>query len=144
MASRAAIVPITVAQGGGARRSSSGSRKLQKAEQTIKRLRQRNKEEREFGNEELASVAGPFLVGMMKAKGTELPSIGGMDPELVWGLALGMFGRRIASGDIGQYLQGAGVGLLACAARRAGEVGHMRSNAPAQGQVQSKGYDDDE
>ena len=147
MSSRAQIVPISV--GSAPRRSSAGSAKLRKADETIKRLRARNRKERDFGPEEMASIAGPFVVGLMRSNGTNLPSFGDFDPELVWGLGLGLLGRRIASGELGQYLQGAGVGLLACAARRAGEVGHMRSNqgaaAPApQPVTASRGYDDDD
>ena len=97
-----------------------------KAEQTIKRLRTKRRESTGM-EKHLYTVGAPLAVGLLKARGTSLPTIGGFDSNLTWGLALALLGPRIGSGSFGRGLEAAGVGLLAVAASRAGETGTMRT-----------------
>lgn len=81
---------------------------------------------------QLATVGAPFLVGLMKARGTSLPTVGGFDPNLVWGLGLALLGGKLG-GSFGQHAKNGGIGLLAVAAGRAGEVGTMRTEGDFDG-----------
>jgi hypothetical protein len=75
---------------------------------------------------QLATIGAPLVVGLLKARGTALPSIGGFDPNLVWGLGLAILGSKLG-GNLGQHAKNGGVGLLAVAAGRAGETGSVRT-----------------
>lgn len=124
-----------------ARRRSTGlairrhgpSPKLVKAEATIKRMRSRAREGTGLEGQ-LATIGAPLLVGLLKARGTSLPTFGGFDPNLTWGLALALLGGKIG-GSLGQHAKNGGVGLLAVAAGRAGETGSVRTEGD---------FDDDE
>jgi hypothetical protein len=106
-------------------RRSGPSPKLVKAEATIKRLR--SKARVPSGLEgQLATIGAPLVVGLLKARGTSLPTVAGFDSNFIWGLGLALAGPRIG-GAMGKHAANAGVGLLAVAASRAGETGTLKT-----------------
>jgi hypothetical protein len=107
------------------------SPKLVKAEATIKRMRARARSGTGLEGQ-LATVGAPLLVGLLKARGTNLPTVGGFDPNLVWGLAGALLGGKVG-GSIGQHIKNGGIGLLAVAAGRAGETGSVRTEGDFDG-----------
>jgi hypothetical protein len=106
-------------------RRSGPSPKLVKAEATIKRMRARARTGTGLEGQ-LATIGAPLVVGLLKARGTSLPTLGGFDANLVWGLGLALLGSKLG-GSLGQHAKNGGVGLLAVAAGRAGETGSVRT-----------------
>lgn len=81
---------------------------------------------------QLATIGAPLVVGLLKARGTALPTVGGFDANLVWGLGLALLGSKLG-GSMGQHAKNGGIGLLAVAAGRAGETGSVRTEGDFDG-----------
>jgi hypothetical protein len=86
----------------------------------------------------IITVGAPAVLGIMASKDTYLPTIGGYHPMLVWGAPMALLGEKALGGVWGKRVKAAGLGLLACAANRAGATGSFKTTS-----VSSSGDDED-
>lgn len=65
-----------------------------------------------------ATAAFVALEKSLKEKKQSLPTVMGLDPALLYGATLYLFGRKLAGGKSGKLAESAGAGLLSYAAGR--------------------------
>lgn len=71
------------------------------------------------------TIGAPVAFAMAERKGVKLPSVMGLDPALLIGGALAVFGGK-AGGRNGKRLEAAGDGILAYAAARSAARGSVK------------------
>lgn len=107
------------------RRKSSGPNK--KTEQLKKRLA--NLRKRASGLETdtklaLVTLGTPVALSLLKKhQGFELPTVGGINPNVLWGGALVLLGPTLVKGESGRMLSAAGLGMAAVGASESATAG---------------------
>jgi len=102
------------------RRSSAGLAKLERMKLSAARARSRaSRLAREKQGVIIAGV-GAAAIGFAEKKGYRLPTLGGIEPTLLYGLMIAFVGPMVVKGNAGEALSDIGEGLLAVAAYKFG------------------------
>lgn len=100
--------------------------KLLRAEERLKAVAKRAHSGMMEQEEAAIAIGAPLVLGLLEARGTRLPTVGGIDPAIVWGAALALLGPKALKGKNGKRIAAAGVGLLSSAARDSGKRGSLK------------------
>lgn len=126
------------------RRSKSSNSKLEKLTKHYESARRHLREMSDETEQTVITVAVPAALGLLKAKGTELPTFGGFNPLLVWGAGLAIAGPKLIGGRWGKRIGAGGVGMLAAAAHTSGATGTFRVSGDEIGYDEIGADDDDD
>jgi hypothetical protein len=83
-----------------------------KDSKTASRVATAAKREAQLQSNVIASAAAAYALGYAKKNGMKLPTIGGIEPAILYGAILAYAGPKVAKGRNGQLVQAAGAGLL--------------------------------
>jgi hypothetical protein len=104
-----------------ARRTGGGSRyktQLARAQSSAAAARRRAREIAGQREEVVLSVGAATLMGFARRQGWNLPTFGGVSPELLYGGLIGLVGPELTTGKTRTRMMAAGGGLLAVAAHQ--------------------------
>ena len=99
-----------------ARRSNPLAGRLAKERARAAAIGRRTRAEAMKREEMILSLGSAALYGYAKKKAWNLPTIGGIEPTILYGLALGVGGPMISKDKNGRRLEAMGTGLLTIAA----------------------------
>jgi hypothetical protein len=75
--------------------------------------------------QQLVTVGTPVALQLLKARGIELPTLGGINPMLMYGALFTLVAPTVFKGETGRYLVSAGLGMAAVGASQAAEAGSV-------------------
>lgn len=102
-----------------AKRPASGVRTRTRVVQVVKRGARRAGSLAVKAKSQIAVAAGGGLLGALESRGVALPTVGGVDPALLWGAALAFGFPMVVKGEMGALGSLAGAGVLSVGAYRA-------------------------
>jgi hypothetical protein len=84
-------------------------------------LRRRKSEQKSAMTRDLAALGVPFLVGVGESRNFSLPTIGKVDPDVLYGLGGVVLSMGLGRGMAANVIRGGSIGLLACGAKHLGK-----------------------
>jgi len=128
-----------------ARRSNPLAGRLAKERARAAAIGRRTRAEAMKREEMILSLGSAALYGYAKKKAWNLPTIGGIEPTILYGLALGVGGPMISKDKNGRRLEAMGTGLLTIAAYNVSRTGNFTvagDHSMIAGDVEIVGDDD--
>ena len=107
------------------RRANPLAGRLAKQSARVAAISRRTRQEAMKREEMILSLGSAALLGYAKKKAWSLPTIGGIEPSILYGLVLGVGGPMISKDKNGRRLEAMGTGLLTIAAYNVSRTGNF-------------------